>query len=477
MKKLLLALALVTGCSHSLQPQKLAAVDDVLPGDDAKKLATALADVEALARDYADHHHLTALAVGVVYRDQLLWWRGLGAQAPTLDTVFSIGSVTKLFAGLALLELRDRGTLSLDDPVERWLPEIAGVVYPTSDSPRITLRHLVTHTSGLPRVGRIDYTSPGHELTERELLGALHGQTLEFAPGSRDSYSNLAMALVGPVVTRVTGVDFHAWMRDTLFKALGLGSAAWTRAEIPADRRAPAPGPEWHLGAGASMGGLHLSLRDLARFASFELDAWPPRTAPDNGPIRRATVRESQQPGLAVNWLVTEQPGLGHVISHTGAVADESSTIRLLPRRGIGVVALQAANPDDNDYEGLSKLGAVILRKLADAAPEPGPTLGAPAAAALDRVAKLLESADPAAAKDAFDPTFLSHISLEQVLQVLTQTHADVGSCSDPVIESAPTPTQATVALHCEKSNLRLQLATSPDPPYRLLGLQIRPLQ
>ena len=89
-------------------------------------------------------------------------------------TLFRMASVTKVFTSLAVLQLRDEGKLDLDAPVERYLPEMARLRYPTADSPRITLRHLMTHTSGLPRLGRMNsFASYTHEMTEAELVGSL----------------------------------------------------------------------------------------------------------------------------------------------------------------------------------------------------------------------------------------------------------------------------------------------------------------
>ena len=87
--------------------------------------------------------------------------------------MYRIGSISKSFTGLALLALRDDGVLQLDDPLAKWIPEASGLVYPTRDSPRITLRQLAKHTSGLPRMGTFDFeATPTEKIVGESLAGS-----------------------------------------------------------------------------------------------------------------------------------------------------------------------------------------------------------------------------------------------------------------------------------------------------------------
>ena len=117
-------------------------------------------------REAARKNGLPNAAIGVVVGDRLAFVEGFGARtdaggAVGADTIFRIGSITKVFTGMALLALRDDGRIGLDDPVTRYIPELGSAVYPTGDSSVITLRNLVTHTSGLPRVGYTAAPSSG----------------------------------------------------------------------------------------------------------------------------------------------------------------------------------------------------------------------------------------------------------------------------------------------------------------------------
>src|SRR5262249_18455166 len=127
------------------------------------------------------------MAVGVVIDGELAYAKGFGfadvekKMKPDADTVFRIGSITKSFTALATLSLRDDGALALDDPLTTFMPEASGIVYPTRDAPPITLRQLLTHTSGLSRSGNL--TDP-HATSENDVMKSLQGLSLENTPGT-----------------------------------------------------------------------------------------------------------------------------------------------------------------------------------------------------------------------------------------------------------------------------------------------------
>ena len=121
-----------------------------------EKLAAAFPEIDRLFREYAAGANIPGAAWGIVVDGELahtgvLGYRDVPARAAvTPDTVFRIASMTKSFTAMAILKLRDEGKLSLDDPAERYVPEMKALVYPTADSPRITIRHLLSHSEGFP---------------------------------------------------------------------------------------------------------------------------------------------------------------------------------------------------------------------------------------------------------------------------------------------------------------------------------------
>lgn len=438
------------------------------------------------------------LAVGIVVGHELIWSRGYGARTDagkeevTAATVFRIGSITKTFTGAAALMLRDGQLLQFDAPAAETLSELGGIGYPTRDSPLVTFRHLVTHSSGLPRDGKYDPESSATPVTEEEMLADAGGRTLNFVPGSEDGYSNLAFAVVGAAIHRITGTTYENFVTERLLRPLGMSATVWDEAHVAEGRLAaghrraddklvPAT-KQWQLGAYSPAGGLYSSIEDMAKWVSFQLGAWPPRSDPDTGPLPRKTVRESQltfgparsgRASFGVGWVVYEEQGIGNVVFHNGATPDYSATLWLSPRRQLGVVALAGSG----DSALLDALGREVLAMLAQVIPDPVRPFGAPVKAALDRVLKLLDNPDEAGIKGAFSERFLKHVPVGSVVQTFTQIHTDVGSCQEVEPMLVPNDNEAVARVTCAKGAFVLTIAVGAAEPYLIELLAPRPIQ
>jgi CubicO group peptidase (beta-lactamase class C family) len=508
MRSIAWILLLSCGCG-TLPPQRFVTAPAAPPAAPARRLsepprpstspdgalkADALPAIERALQAEVEKRKLPALAVGVVLDGKLAWSRGFGVRdlergGPVDEnTVFAIGSVTKVFAGLSLLQLRDAGRLRLDDPAVRHLPELARVRYPTHDSPLITLRHLVTHSSGLPRLGNFDYAQDKRDVTEAEVLAALD-VALAYVPGTQAVYSNLAVGLVGIVVSRLSGLPFGAYLERHVLAPLGMRSSALGPEHLDRARLATGyehkggalrPAGRWRLGAAAAAGGLYSTVADLARFVAFQLAAWPPRDGDDPGPLKRASVRESHlvagyaragKRGFGVNWVVTEDAELGHVVFHNGGVAGYRSSVWLLPQRGLGLIALTST-----DEEELDTIMHEVLGQLARAVPESDVALPPAVLPALERLRALLVNPDPKWIAAAFTPAFLQQIPEADVVRFLEATAAGAGACRGVkrVIAAEP-PGQARLELDCERGALEVRLVVEAEPPHRIAGCQMKP--
>ena len=157
----------------------------------------------AIEQRFAKHFKASgrpAFAFGIVIDGKLAFAKGYGvrdlASGGAVDehTLFRIGSVTKVITSLAALRLVDQGKLRLDAPAQDYLPELRKLVYPTRDAPPLTVRQLMTHSSGLPNMGRFDDTRTDRGVTEQEVLQSLDGFALAYVPGTAVRYSNLGLA-------------------------------------------------------------------------------------------------------------------------------------------------------------------------------------------------------------------------------------------------------------------------------------------
>jgi CubicO group peptidase (beta-lactamase class C family) len=378
--------------------------------DRKKKLASAFPALDAIAEEELRRQNLPGLAIGVVIDGELAYAKGFGVAdqekktPPDLDTSFRIGSITKSFTALALLSLRDDGTLSLEDPLTRWLPEASALVYPTHDEAPITLRQLLTHTSGLPRDGSFDY---GGTPSEGQITRSLSGFALQSPPGAVHRYSNLGFILLGLVAGRASRSSLREIVRARIFAPLGMTSASWDRGDLPAGRAATGydkgtgkeggvhpTKAEWNVGASGGAGGIYASVREMARYVAFQLDAYPPRNGPERWPIRRSTVREAHatgyRSGLSVGlasapakgeslvrvsafnygfgWVNEQTCAFDDLVWHNGSMPGFAADIRFLQDRGVGVIALtNLAGSEPGAFnvralEALRKTGGLVKR-------------------------------------------------------------------------------------------------------------------
>lgn len=381
-------------------PQRYAAgrpVPAFADPDRKAKLTAAAPSLDEHFAAYAARMRVPGMAVGLVVDGDLVWSKGYGVKDVTTkepvdaDTLFRLASVTKSFTATAVLQLRDAGKLSLDDPAEKYLPELAGIVYPTRDSPRVTVRNLLSHTAGLPHdVPPSPPHVPGGETAgDAAILQRLRGLVLSEPPGSVYAYSNLGFQLAGMIVARVAGTTYEEYLAAHVLRPLGMPSTGF---EPPPARLASGylrrgegveHPPMIQLGPFPA-GGLFSSVRDMARYASFELSAWPPRDDGDTGPLRRSSVREAQQmaawmglhvprrgrgaavvaiaDGYGFGWVAEQTCEFDQVVWHNGALTDGyRSMVMLLPERGVALIVLANLFDEHMDLEDAVRAAAHLL--------------------------------------------------------------------------------------------------------------------
>jgi CubicO group peptidase (beta-lactamase class C family) len=340
-----------------------------------QQVDSVLPEVDQLYQELAKKEHLPGMVYGVVFDGQLIHVGAVGfanleQKIPAAsDTRFRIASMTKSFVAMAVLRLRDDGRLRLDDPVEQYLPEFKRLQLPTADSPVITIRHLLTMSTGLPEDN--PWGDRQIELTNEQLQHLVAGG-LSFSnpPDQAYEYSNLGFVLLGKIVTKVSGVRFQDYITRHILQPLGMKDTVWEYRTVPPAKLAL--GYQWrheswqlepmlHDGDAAAMSGLISTLDDFARYVAFHLSADPARDGADSGPVRRATVREMHQPrtfatasptatlvdGTTPNpnfsfygyGLVWNRDGRGTAkVGHSGGLPGFGSNYRFCPDYGIGVI-------------------------------------------------------------------------------------------------------------------------------------------
>jgi CubicO group peptidase (beta-lactamase class C family) len=361
------------------------------------RLAAAYPALDAYLRDFFVTKQVPSLTAGLVVDGELAWSKGYGVRdfdsndLVDADTVYRVGSITKTVTAMAILRLRDEGKVSLDAPAATYLPELGKVTYPTSDAPPITVRHLLMHTSGLPLPAGVEHEH--RTPTESDVLAAIVGCRLLHAPGVAVEYSSLAYDALGLIVQRLGGAPYRDYVTRQILRPLGMNASVWERTAVPAERLATAyrPGPNGYfrvphetLGAEDAMGGLYSSVRDLAAYVAYQLDAWPPRSGDDAGPLRRSTRREMHtlahvervlpprdggRPwpvtvGMGLGWTVFRSGcGVGNMIDKGGGMEGYTALAWGYVEHRIGVVLLVNREPPESDlFDGVVNDVGKLLR-------------------------------------------------------------------------------------------------------------------
>lgn len=336
------------------------------------------------------------LAVGVVHGGDLVWAAGFGvadleARTPvTPETTFRLGSVSKLFTATAILQLRDAGKLRLDDPIVRHLPWFSIRTEFAAAGP-ITVEHLLTHTSGLPREGPFPYWTTHDFPTVEQLRTALPSLAALAPPGESYRYSNLGMALLGQIVEAASGEPWANYVGRHILAPLGMTRSsahpdpeqiaglarAYTRKFPDGSRRLM---DFYETRAIAPAAAVVSTVADLARFAAFHLSGVTPSGEPL---LAEATRREMRRPhfvypswsgGRGLGFALSRREGATHV-SHGGWIGGHQADFLLLPDRDVAVVALTNADdagPGLFSRKAADLIGGAIARATAPA-PRPKP--------------------------------------------------------------------------------------------------------
>jgi CubicO group peptidase (beta-lactamase class C family) len=371
--------------------------------------------VDESAARFAARGGQPGLAYGIVADGELVHAGGVGetvpcGPVPDAGTVFRIASMTKSFTASLIMLLRDEGALALDDPAQRYVPEVAGIRSAAADCPPVTIRQLLTMTGGFPTDdpwGDRQQGLPNDEFARLLREGEIRAA---WAPGTRFDYSNLGYAILGRVIAAVTGVSYESAIRDRLLGPLQMDRTGFEAEEFDAGGLARGyrrddggwrelrPDPS---GAFAPMGGVFTCVADLARWVAGFTGAFPPGldgagldgagldgagldgVRRDGHPLSRASRREMQLPQVAIlsgvdapavrfsgpasmsygfGLFAEEDREFGAIVQHSGGYPGYGSHMRWHPATGLGAIVLA-----NSTYARAGALAGEMLARMLQA--------------------------------------------------------------------------------------------------------------
>jgi D-alanyl-D-alanine-carboxypeptidase/D-alanyl-D-alanine-endopeptidase len=453
-------------------------------------MTAVLAEIDAACAAFARQENIPGLIAGIVQGGRLAHVIAFGradveADRPvTPDTAFRIASMTKSTTALAILALRDQGRLVLDAPLADYIPQFASVAPATRDSAPVTVRHLLTHTAGF--VTDDPWGDRVLGMTPAALDGLLAtGRLFARPPGLAFEYSNLGYALLGRVLTNVSGRPYQAFVRETILVPLGMtrttfDAVAASREDFAWPYRIDDGvfsrerlEPDGEVGA---MGGLATTAGDYARYIAFLLAAWPPRDDPETGPVRRASVREMglfhappflpdavdgrAAPASAYGYGLVDAADatLGRRLHHPGGLPGYGSHMLFLPDTGVGVFAF-----GNRTYAPMSRLTVRLAELFQAAQPKPAPAAPSPW---LKRAVEAMVAAYAAGRIETAEPVFAENLLLDTPAPLRNAELARLKhQLGEGTLESIE-PTHALAgrfAMACERGRLRGTIILSPE--------------
>lgn len=511
---LLAALAMPTALAAQAQAQATGALSSIAPParftDPSRvlKLTRALPTIDSLMRAFAATNHVPGIAYGVIVDGKLLHVAALGlrdvpAKAPVdTSTVFRIASMTKSFTAVAILQLRDIGKLSLEDPAEKFVPELRSLRYPTSDSPRITIRNLLSHAEGFPE----DNPWGDQQLaaTDDDLARMIRsGIPFSNVPGVAYEYSNYGFAILGRIVQNISGLPYARYISERVLTPLGMTSTTMQARDVPRQRLALGyrlqdgawlEEPALPDGSFGAMGGMLTSSADLSRWVALMLDAWPPRDGTESPVLKRSSLREMQQvtrfaPAMAVydastNMLsmtsggyayglrVSQTCAFGHSVAHSGGLPGFGSQMRWLPEYGVGLVALGNLTYTgwgdvlDQARDALLRTGGLVARE-----PQPAPVL----LTRQDQVTRLVQAwSTPLADSIAAMSLYLDEPASRRAAAIATLRTAAGGSCRAVGPMLAENALRGTWRMQCASGTLQIGITLAPTEPAKVQQFTVR---
>ncbi len=318
----------------------------------------AVAKLEALIRHELADKRLPAISIALVDDQNVVWAAGFGFQdrgktiPATAETVYRVGSVSKLFTDVAVMQLAETGKLNLDADVAKYIPDLKPD-YKDGEK-HVTLRMLMSHRSGLvrePPTG--NYFDPTEPSLQTSAL-SLSGLPLVYPPGSRTKYSNAAVGLVGYAVQQSQGQEYAKYVRHQVIDSLGMKSSSFTPNPQVKKHLADAvmwtyhgrefPAPTFQLGV-APAGCMYSTVLDLAKFQSCLFaggktggkQLLKPETLSEM--FRPQFAAKDAKAGFGLGFYVNEFQGKRRV-SHGGAIYGFATSFVALPGEKLGAIVI-----------------------------------------------------------------------------------------------------------------------------------------
>jgi CubicO group peptidase (beta-lactamase class C family) len=460
--------------------------------------------LHAIFEQHSKEKHIPGISYGIVVDDSLVLSGNIGVinidgNIPvTTQSLFRIASMTKSFTAMAILKLRDEGLLSLQDQVTDYIPELQSLIYLTNDAPAINIQNLLNMTAGFPEDN--PWGDRQLALSDQDFTDLIsQGFSTSNIPSYQFEYSNTGYALLGRIISVVSGISYQEYINQHIFKPLGMNQTYWEYSDLPDDQFVT--GYRWeddqwklepilHDGAYGSMGGLITSIEDFKKYVGYQLSAWPPRSETTWGPVNRSTLREMQTPQFNfldyrdTDW--NDEPcasmiGYGYGlsismnckrikrVSHGGALPGYGSGYAFFPDYGIGIMAFgnltyTSPVPYENIERLLFETAGIEPREL-------------PASEILkqrqQQLVSLFQTTDLSLDSEIFAENFFLDRSKKKRIQIIQQVLDQAGTIQHVDQLNPRNQLRGDFDIECQHGNIRVFFTLTPEKDPKIQRLDV----
>lgn len=383
------AVAIMCNLQHaSLRTTALQIADLVQPPPPETDYVAAIRKLQGAIRREVRHKELPSFAISLVDHDRTVWAKGFGFQdqekrvPATPNTIYRVGSISKLFTDIAVMRQVEAGKLDLNEPVETYLPKFA---VNNDSGTKITLDQLMSHRSGLVRESPVGNYFDPTEPTLAATIESLGETSLVYPPETKTKYSNAAVAVVGAVLEKSLGGSHADQVKTTILDPLEMRESSFELSDTVREKLATGwmwthdgrqfVAPEFLLGTGPA-GNMYSSVSDLSKFLTCMFD----QGATKNGHvISAATYRRMTTPrrsadgkkmGFGIGFHIQDLDGETK-IGHGGAVYGFSTQLEALPDRKFGVAAVTSLDGCNGVVRRLANYSLRLMSAAQDGDPLP----------------------------------------------------------------------------------------------------------
>lgn len=333
----------------------------------APEIQAAIALVDAKLDYELRSRKIPGISAGIVSDQTLIWSKGYGHAnvakqiVPDARTIYRVASISKLFTSTMMMILRDEGKLSLDDPLEKYVPAFR-IKSPFADARPPTFRMVAAHAAGLPREGSQERWKTLEMMTGDQLLASLAESEMLMPTMTEPKYSNLGIAMLGYTLGKVAGMPYEVFVKERILTPLGMLDSGFNHDTAGSDQHAVGyyrengallPMRDWNPAGWNPAGGLHTTVADISKFMALQFSDAPAGAAPSQI-LGSSTLREMHMP-VNVTPDFNSGYGIGFSISrlndhklvgHSGSVPGYRTSIELVPTLKLGVITFTNTTTD-----------------------------------------------------------------------------------------------------------------------------------